>query len=94
MIVIDKSQRDLQRIVWKDCASGEVKSNKLCTVTYGTTSVPYLAMRCLKQLCLDGESEFPYAPGVVQIDFYMQDILTGEVDLKSTKRLHAQLIYY
>lgn len=38
IILIDKSRRDLQRIVWKDSANDKVKSYGLCTVTYGTTS--------------------------------------------------------
>ncbi|XP_054706701.1 uncharacterized protein LOC129216512 [Uloborus diversus] len=83
MINVDESQRDLQRIVWKISKSEEVKTYRLCTVTYGTTSAPYLAMRCLKQLSVDGEQQYPKASTIVKSDFYMDDVLTGAADLET-----------
>lgn len=82
MILIDKFQRDLQNTVSKDSVNGDLKSYSLCTVIYGTTCALYPAMTCLKQLGIDNETEFPYASGVVQHDFYMDDVLTGAIDLK------------
>ncbi|GBM72679.1 hypothetical protein AVEN_213178-1 [Araneus ventricosus] len=64
MILVDPQQRDLQRIVWKNGENDTVKTYKLNTVTYGTTSAPYLATRVLHQLVKDDS------------DFYMDDVLT------------------
>lgn len=82
MIPIDKFHRDLQDTVSKDSVNGELKSYSLCTVIYGTSCALYPAMTCLKQPGTDNETEFPYASGVVQHSFYMDDVLTGAVDLK------------
>lgn len=49
-------------------------------------------MRWLKQLSIDGESQFLYASCVMQPNFYMIDVLTSEAYLKSAKRLQAELI--
>ncbi|XP_054723154.1 uncharacterized protein LOC129233119 [Uloborus diversus] len=92
MINVDESQRDLQRIVWKNSKSEEVKTYRLCTVTYGTTSAPYLAMRCLKQLSVDGEQQYPKASIIVKSDFYMDDVLTGAADLETAKDLKGEII--
>ena len=46
--LIRPSRRDLQRILWKDSVSVSIKTYQLKTVTYETTSVPFLAMRTLK----------------------------------------------
>lgn len=58
-ILIDKIQHYLQHIVCKDSVNDEVKLYKLCTMTYGITSAPYLAMKCFKQVSIDGQSQFP-----------------------------------
>lgn len=92
MINIDECQRDLQRIVWKNHKTDDVKTYRLCTVTYGTTSAPYLAMRCLKQLAIDGASQFPSASAVVQSNCYMDDILSGGSNLETVKILQKELI--
>ncbi|XP_054723403.1 uncharacterized protein LOC129233400 [Uloborus diversus] len=92
MINVDESQRDMQRIVWKNSKSEEVKTYRLCTVTYGTTSAPYLAMRCLKQLSVDGEQQYPKASTIVKSDFYMDDVLTGAADLETAKDLKGEII--
>ncbi|GFV88017.1 uncharacterized protein TNCV_3241671 [Trichonephila clavipes] len=71
MILIDESQRDLLRIVWKDKIDSPVKIFLLTTVTYGTKSAPYLATRSLKQLFIDGGDKYPLAAEVIMSDVYM-----------------------
>lgn len=92
MIAIDESQRDLLRIVWKHNFEDPVKKYKLTTVTYGTTSAPYLATRSLKQLAIDDGKDYPLAAEVLLSDVYMDDILTGSDDLERGKKLQAQLV--
>ncbi|XP_043483451.1 uncharacterized protein LOC122511943 [Leptopilina heterotoma] len=47
------------------------------TVTYGTTSAPYLAIRCLRQLAKEAEADLPIAAQALKKDCYMDDVLTG-----------------
>ncbi|XP_055932069.1 uncharacterized protein LOC129962347 [Argiope bruennichi] len=52
-ILIDESQRNLLKILYKDNMNEFPTTYRLNTVTYGTKSAPFLAIRCLKQLALD-----------------------------------------
>ncbi|GFS82832.1 integrase catalytic domain-containing protein [Trichonephila clavipes] len=92
MILIDESQRDLLRIVWKDKIDSPVKIFRLTTVTYGTKSAPYLATRSLKQLVIDDGDKYPLAAEVIMADVYIDDLLTGADDLESGRKLQVQLV--
>ncbi|GFS52740.1 uncharacterized protein TNCV_2995431 [Trichonephila clavipes] len=92
MILIDESQRDLLRIVWKDKIDSPVKILRLTTVTYGTKSAPYLATRPLKQLAIENGDKYPLAAEVIISDVYMDDLLTGADDLESGRKLQVQLV--
>ena len=69
-----------------------MKTYELATVTYGTASAPYLAMRTLQQLAEDEASHFPVASAVLKSDFYMDDVLTGSDSLTGAKKLQHELI--
>ncbi|GBL87855.1 hypothetical protein AVEN_192033-1 [Araneus ventricosus] len=86
-ILIHPDQRDLQRIVWKEGPDQPTKAYQLNTITYGTTSAPYLATRTLNQLAIDEKDTFPDASIIVLSDCYMDDILTGSNYLENTKEL-------
>ncbi|GBN04680.1 hypothetical protein AVEN_31101-1 [Araneus ventricosus] len=85
MILIDSNQRDLFRILFKAEVNDPVKVYKLCTVTYGTTSEPFLATRTVQQLAIDEGKDFPLASSVLLQDVYMDDVLTGEDNLIKAK---------
>ncbi|GFX07332.1 integrase catalytic domain-containing protein [Trichonephila clavipes] len=59
MIEVNPLQTKLQKILWKNSKTAPTKVYELKTVTYGTTSTPYLATRVLQQLALDEEKDFP-----------------------------------
>ncbi|GFU62399.1 integrase catalytic domain-containing protein [Trichonephila clavipes] len=92
MIDVDVSQRPLQRILWKGNVNEPVKVYQLNTVTYGTASAPFLAMRTLKQISIDEGENFPLAASVLCDDFYMDDVLSGANSLEVAKTLQHQLI--
>ncbi|GBO18825.1 hypothetical protein AVEN_175441-1 [Araneus ventricosus] len=91
-INIDESQRKLQRILWKEDVNKPIKTYQLNTVTYGTVSAPYLAMRTLKQISINEGKNFPIAASVLCNDFYMDDVLSGANTLEAAKTLQHQLI--
>ncbi|GBN28946.1 hypothetical protein AVEN_262210-1 [Araneus ventricosus] len=92
MILVHPSQRQLLRILWKDSHNGPIKTYELATVTYGTASAPFLAMRTLKQLAIDERKRYPAEAAVLESDFYMDDVLSGSDDLETTKNLQRELI--
>lgn len=49
-ILIDESQRDLQRFVFRFDPNEPLKDYRLTTVTFGMSNAPYLAIRVLKEI--------------------------------------------
>ncbi|GFT78884.1 integrase catalytic domain-containing protein [Trichonephila clavipes] len=92
MIWINPDQRKLQRILWRANMDEPIKTFELSTVTYGTTSAPFLATRTLKQLALDEAENFPLGSSVVMSEMYIDDVLTGAETLLEAKELKNQLI--
>ncbi|GFX27298.1 uncharacterized protein TNCV_3341101 [Trichonephila clavipes] len=86
-------QRKFQRILLRENMDEPIKTFELSTVTYGTTSAPFLATRTLKQLALDEAGNFPLGSSVVMSDMYIDDVLTGAETLLEAKELKNQLIY-
>ncbi|XP_055941833.1 uncharacterized protein LOC129971881 [Argiope bruennichi] len=91
-ILIDESHRNLLKILWKDNMNESPITYRLNTVTYGTKSAPFLAIRCLKQLALDEAKKFPLASQVTLTDVYMDDFVSGAVTLEAAQELQRQLI--
>ncbi|KAK9679199.1 Pao retrotransposon peptidase [Popillia japonica] len=77
----------LQRILWRPITNEPVKTCDLVTVTYGTSSAPYLATRSLNQLAIEEGALFPTASTIIQRDFYVDDLLTGARNVQEGKQL-------
>ncbi|XP_063541410.1 uncharacterized protein LOC134750209 [Cydia strobilella] len=82
---------DLQRIVWRDEASGKLESYQLLTVTFRTTTAPRLAVRTLLQLADDDFEKYPRGAAVVKASFYMTDAMTGTEDLSEMKLIRNEV---
>ncbi|XP_011261119.3 uncharacterized protein LOC105254264 [Camponotus floridanus] len=65
-ILIDPRDRNYQRIVWYNQDQIAIQDYQLSTVTYGTASAPFLALRVLKQLLTDEGAAFPLAAPIFQ----------------------------
>ena len=76
-ILVKEEFRPLQLILWRSDPEASLQTFALNTVTYGTTSAPFLATRCIKQLAVEFESQLPLASKVVGRDFYVDDLLSG-----------------
>lgn len=77
MVLIDESQRSLQKIFWRSSPEEDIAEYTLNTVTYGTKSAPFLAVRCLNQLGLENMEKYPNAAKIILHHFYVDDMLTG-----------------
>ncbi|XP_017492994.1 PREDICTED: uncharacterized protein LOC108381095 [Rhagoletis zephyria] len=65
-----------QRILWRD-QNREVQEYCLTTVTFGTASAPYTAIRVLHQLAEDERSRYPLAEHILKSETYVDDVLSG-----------------
>lgn len=80
-ILMNPEHRPLQRILWRENPDEDISLFQLNTVSYGTTSAPYLAIKCLQQLAIDNSNQFPAACNTILHDFYVDDLLSGSNDL-------------
>lgn len=76
-ILVSEEDTRFQRILWRDSPKHPVKTYELKTVTYGTASASFLAVRCLHQLAIESEHEYPLGSEKILKDFYVDDLLTG-----------------
>ncbi|XP_045458533.1 uncharacterized protein LOC123668885 [Melitaea cinxia] len=95
MVNVAREHVDFQRIIWKDNKSGEDRIFRLLTVTFGTASAPYLAIKALQQVAIDEGINYPLAAKVTLNDFYVDDLLSGcesvEQGLKLYNEMNAML---
>ncbi|XP_063993399.1 uncharacterized protein LOC135171041 [Diachasmimorpha longicaudata] len=79
-----------QRILWRE--NNEITTYELQTVTFGLSSAPYLAVRCLQQLADDEQESYPTASTVLKRDLYVDDLLTGTSTLEDALLLRDEMI--
>lgn len=84
-IWVTEADQVLQRILWRESPSEPLRTYQLTTITYGTTSAPYLATRCLQKLADDEAVNFPAAVPVVKKGFYVDDLMYGFDSLEEAK---------
>ena len=91
-IDLHPSDRDFQRLLWKDEGSDHITQYRMTTVTFGVVSSPYLAMRVLRQLAKDEEGKYPLASNILFNNVYMDDIMTGANSIDELKIIQNELI--
>lgn len=74
-ILVKPEQRYLQMILWREQSDQPIKIYQLNTITYGTSSAPFLSTRCLVQLAI--ECSDVRVADVIKDDFYVDDVITG-----------------
>ncbi|XP_065095421.1 uncharacterized protein LOC135717343 [Ochlerotatus camptorhynchus] len=83
--------RSFLRIFYKEHPSLPLQVKELCTVTYGTASVPYQATRCLLKLVEEDGEDFPVAARIVKEETYMDDVLSGADSVEDAIEAQQQL---
>lgn len=91
MVLVDPSQRELQRIFWRSDERDELSVYELNTVTYGTASAPFLAVRCLKELADENDVNFPRASSAILNDFYVDDFISGAQTTEEALQLCSEV---
>ena len=91
-ILIDPEDSNWQRILWRGSPSEEVREFRLLTVTYGTTSASFLALRVLKQLSEDEGRRLPIGANILRHHMYVDDACAGADTLEEAILSRDQLI--
>ncbi|XP_039297948.1 uncharacterized protein LOC120354644 [Nilaparvata lugens] len=91
-ILVHPNDRNFQRIFWRSDQNQPIQEYHLNTVTYGTSSAPYLATRMLNHLA-DVECSLQSAVHqAIKEDFYVDDLISGSSSLSSAIELAHQLL--
>lgn len=80
MVEVDETDRDMQRIFWRQNPSEPVCEYKLKTVTYGTASGTFLATYCLQIIAEKLQNSHPVAAEMIKNNFYVDDCIIGSND--------------
>ncbi|GFT23872.1 integrase catalytic domain-containing protein [Trichonephila clavipes] len=87
-IKVHEEDVDWQRIFWRDSPTEPIREYRLTTVTYGTSSAPFLSTRTLRQLAIDEQENYPAASRATLSHFYVDDLLSGK-ELKAVDSKHT-----
>lgn len=90
-ILVDERDAPWQSIFWRNKNDKSVSIYQLQTVTYGTSSTPYLATKCLNQLAKEEVTKYPLGPAVVKNDFYVDNMMTGSDSIKTLIEIKHQV---
>lgn len=91
-ILVHELQTPWQTIFWRSDINEDIMEYKLKTLTYGTTSASFLAIRVMHELTNIEASNFPLGLSTVINDFYVNDLLTGANSRKEAIEIHNQTI--
>lgn len=91
-IMVDEPDNNLQRIVWRPTPNERMKIYQLCTVTYGTASAPYLAVKSLQTLANLERNNYPIGADIVLNNFYVDDVLCGADTVAECLEAQKELI--
>lgn len=81
-----------QHILWRNSPSDAVQEFELLTVTYGVSSAPFLAIRCLHLLDAQESYRFPTAQGVLTGTTYVDDIIAGADSIEELLQVQDDVI--
>ncbi|XP_065356294.1 uncharacterized protein LOC135950691 [Calliphora vicina] len=90
-VLIHPEDRNLQLILWRDDHSKPLNVYVLNTVTYGTASAPYLAIRSLHYAAERYPEGHEVGKAVITNDFYVDDMITGANDLDSLQIIKGEV---
>lgn len=92
-VQVYKTDSDFQRILWRnlDEPNSDLQTYRLLTVTFGTSSAPYLAVRTLQQLAHDDGVKYPLVSERVLRDFYVDDLMTGCNSVEEGKAIFREM---
>ncbi|GFU62858.1 DUF1758 domain-containing protein [Trichonephila clavipes] len=90
-IKVHEEDVDWQRILRRDSPTEPIREYLLTTVTYGTSSTPFLSTRTLRQLAIDEQENYPAASRATLSHFYVDDLLSGSATKKGAIQLVSEL---
>lgn len=89
-IRMDDEDAEYQRMVWRESEEEPIRDYKLVTVTFGTTSAPFSAIRTIKQIADDEKDNFPEGSAATKRDFFVDNLFSGDDTVKGASNVRGQ----
>lgn len=86
---VREEDRKYQRVLWGNLDN--IKTYELNTVTFGISSAPFLAIRCLHKLAEEEGHKFPLAAKLLINDLYVDNVLTGARTVEKALRIKYEI---
>lgn len=93
-IMLDETQRDFHHILWRENPNDPIHEYRLTTVTYGTSTAPFLAVAAMQIHADNGMSRFPEACKMIKSDFYIDDLASGSHDVSNALKIQGEITAY
>ena len=90
-IDVCNEDRIYQHILWRESPEDEIKQYQLNTVTYGTASAPYLAVKCLRVLAAESHLSYPLASSITHDSFFVDDVMHSLPEINIAIQAHDEL---
>ncbi|XP_037910069.1 uncharacterized protein LOC119650916 [Hermetia illucens] len=90
-VQVSEEDKRFQLILWRNEPNEPIRCYQLNTVTYGTSSAPYLATKCLQELSSQTTHKYPSGSTALRRDFYMDDVMSGANTLTEAIETQHQL---
>lgn len=91
-VLVTKDDADYQRILWRDKVNSEVQTYRLLTLTFGTSSAPYLAVKTIQHIAKLEQAIYPLAAQTIFSNFYVDDLLSGADEVSDAVEMQRQLV--
>lgn len=93
MFYVNEKHHSYQKILWRFNEEEPIQEYSLCTVTFGTSSAPYLAIRMLLHIAEINRNkpEFEFAVHALENEFYVDDFISGAHSLTDAINKQSQL---
>lgn len=91
-ISIHPDCQSYQQILWRESRNEPLKTYDLKTVTFGTSSAPFMAIRTLHHLADCEKKNYDEAARITKRDFYVDDLLTGATSIEKAIELQKSII--
>ncbi|XP_058810347.1 uncharacterized protein LOC131675396 [Phymastichus coffea] len=88
-ILVHPDDRKYQKILWY--IQGRIRTFILNTVTFGTSTAPFLAIRTLHQLARDEAKDFPHVSKLLLRDFYFDDFVSGADSIEEVLSIQDEM---
>lgn len=90
-VILHEEDRNYHGIFWRDSPDKPLEVFRLTTVTFGVSSSPFIAMRCLVELAKQGQASHPNGSRIIQKEIYVDDIISGAKTVQDALKVKTEV---